>query len=526
MRLKSFTLKNFRGYKEPVTINFDALTAFVGKNDSGKSTILEALDLFFYDGKGTIKFDEDDINVDAKAENKDAYVELTACFDSLPNKIIIDSTNETNLASEFLVDKEGLLKIRKRFGTGSPKTFAVALHPTNKKCNNLLSKKSNDLKKIIKDLGIEDNVDLTRNADMRSAIWKYYSDDLQLAETEIELAKEDAKKLWAQISTYLPIYSLFQSDRRNSDSDTEIQDPLKHAVNEIIKSNKVQQELDVVAKQVLDTLEDVANRTLAKLNEMDPELAGTLKPVIPEVNQLKWTDVFKNVSIAGDDGIPINKRGSGVRRLILLNFFRAEADRKLKEQKQNNSTASIIYAVEEPETSQHFSNQEKLIAAFKDLAKVKNVQVILTTHSSTVVKNLSFEQLRLIVKDQTQNASVHLVKPNCLPYPSLNEVSYVVFGAAGVEYHDELYGILKATKLFGDFKQLQNGHFRKYISLGKDGSHKEIEISLTEYIRHEIHHPENKLNKKFTEDELNESIDLMRKYIVKNIDMIKYATED
>lgn len=47
MRLKSFSLKNFRGYRNEVRINMSDLTVFVGRNDIGKSTILEALDIFF-----------------------------------------------------------------------------------------------------------------------------------------------------------------------------------------------------------------------------------------------------------------------------------------------------------------------------------------------------------------------------------------------------------------------------------------------------------------------------------------------
>ena len=50
MKIKTVKLHNFRSYKD-VTINFDDLTAFVGKNDIGKSTILEALDIFFNESK-------------------------------------------------------------------------------------------------------------------------------------------------------------------------------------------------------------------------------------------------------------------------------------------------------------------------------------------------------------------------------------------------------------------------------------------------------------------------------------------
>ena len=65
---------------------------------------------------------------------------------------------------------------------------------------------------------------------------------------------------------------------------------------------------------------------------MNPEVADTLTPVIPDYDALKWADVFKKIDISSDEDIPLNKRGSGVKRLILLNFFRAEADRREKKE--------------------------------------------------------------------------------------------------------------------------------------------------------------------------------------------------
>lgn len=70
MKIVSLKIKNFRGYRDLTEINFDDLTVFVGKNDIGKSTILEALDIFFNDGKGTVKIDKTDVNVqEANAGN-------------------------------------------------------------------------------------------------------------------------------------------------------------------------------------------------------------------------------------------------------------------------------------------------------------------------------------------------------------------------------------------------------------------------------------------------------------------------
>ena len=68
MKIEKLILSNFRSYKDEITISFDDLNVFVGRNDIGKSTILEALDIFFNEGKGIIKMDKDDINKQAKEE--------------------------------------------------------------------------------------------------------------------------------------------------------------------------------------------------------------------------------------------------------------------------------------------------------------------------------------------------------------------------------------------------------------------------------------------------------------------------
>lgn len=181
---------------------------------------------------------------------------------------------------------------------------------------------------------------------------------------------------------------------------------------------------------------------------MDSSIANSLNPVIPVAENLKWQDVFKGVSISGDDNIPINKRGSGVKRLVLLNFFRAEAERI----SQLDERTGIIYAIEEPETSQHTANQRLLIEAFKTLALSNKTQVILTTHSSNIVKQLKFSNLRLINCTENNKKDIIDVIPGQLNYPSLNEVNYVAFGEATEEYHDELYSYIEFQHWTEDYK--------------------------------------------------------------------------
>ena len=97
-------------------------------------------------------------------------------------------------------------------------------HPTNPLCSDLLHKTDRDLRAVIADKAIECS-DRSVNAVMRSSIWAHYSDNLELGPVEIDITKGDAKSIWGKINAILPVFSLFQSDRKNSDSDNEIQDP-------------------------------------------------------------------------------------------------------------------------------------------------------------------------------------------------------------------------------------------------------------------------------------------------------------
>ncbi len=506
MKISKVKISNFRGYKGQTGIDFVDFNAFIGKNDVGKSTILEALDIFFNDGKGAIKIDNGDFNVEAKKEGE-KNIEISVIFKDFHEDILIDSTNKTSMSEEFLLNSQGELEIKKKYPNGGKeKVFIVANHPTNSDCAGLLLKKQKDLKKIIETKNIECE-DKTKNAVMRKAIWENFKNTLDLNEIEIDVTKEDAKNIWIKLKEYLPLYTLFQSDRKNSDGDSEIQDPMKIAVNEILKDKDISLKLKEVAEEVTLKLQNVANETLCKLKEMNPEIANSLNPVMPPPDKLKWADVFKSVSISGDEDIPINKRGSGVRRLVLLNFFRAEAEKKSKE-----NDSKIIYAIEEPETSQHPEHQQKLIDALITLSEDLNTQIILTTHSPAIVKMLKFEHLKLI--KNREKKEIKNVDKNQLPYPSLNEVNFIAFNESDDGYHNELYGYIESEGLLQKYKSGMST--RTYSRQFKNGDPKEEQKILSEYIRHQIHHPENTHNVRYTQLELHNSIKCMRDFIRNN----------
>ena len=126
-------IQNFRGYNKAIEVNFEDLTVIVGKNDVGKSTVLEALDIFFNDGKGAVKFDKSDINNCGLADGN-TEVSISVCFVDLPKNIVIDTSVSTSFESEYLLNDARQLEIIKRYSnTGNPKIYIKAKHPQNLK---------------------------------------------------------------------------------------------------------------------------------------------------------------------------------------------------------------------------------------------------------------------------------------------------------------------------------------------------------------------------------------------------------
>lgn len=387
MNLELLKLKNFRGYAQEITIPISNLTAFIGKNDAGKSTILEALEIFF--NNKIVVCEREDLSINADNNN----IEISCVFNDFPAEIVIDAASPTTLATEYLLNAENKLEIKKVFPATAAKPkekiFIVCNHPSSANANDLMDLKRAELRQRADDLGIVANTyNRNVNSAIREAIWQHIG-ALNLAPTELLIDKEDSKKVYNALEKYLPIYALFQSDRQSNDEDKEVTDPMKIAVQQALQELEV--ELEYIKTQVRNKAIETADRTLAKLKEMAPDLANEL---IPEFRTDPKFDTQFKLTIKSEDDIPINKRGSGVRRLILLNFFRAEAEKR----RLGNVGDRIIYAFEEPETSQHPNHQEMLIKAFIELSNAPNTQIILTTHTPALAGLLPLPSLRFINK--------------------------------------------------------------------------------------------------------------------------------
>ena len=429
MILKRLKLKNFRGYTN-ATIDFDSdMNVIIGRNDVGKSTILEALEIFFNSEK--IKIDFSDLSV----YNSEPVIEISCCFDVGDGKILVDATNYSSCKDEFLLNDEGFLEIKHiwdcskgKITASSQKTYIVAMYPT-KYDPPFIQEKISDLQKrydLYKDEPIYVPETRTKSAELRKAIYaKELNDPIAKALIDIDISKEDGKKIWESISKQLPMFCLFESDRKNTDKDAEIQDPLKAVTKSVVAD--MEDQITQMQKEVKLKVEEIGRKTIEKLSELDSNIAQSIKPIVT----LKPIDSSFSFDLVSDNDIPLNKRGSGVRRLILLSYFRADAEERLRE----NNNRQMIYAIEEPETSQHPDYQRMILSTLLELSEKDTHQIIITSHTPEIAKMVNINQLIFITKNE--HGQPHIEKDEkikikhiaeslgILPYAKTKTVIYV-----------------------------------------------------------------------------------------------------
>lgn len=235
MKLKKVRLKNFRGYSD-AEFSISSLCTIIGRNDVGKSTILDALDIYFND---------------APIEYSDKYVygngniEIICSFEIEQNEpIVLDKEVPTTLEEEHLLKKDGLLEISKVYECSSdkvkkPKVRTIANHPSIFEPP-LICLKISDLKTKAQ----ENKIDVHNKSvkkEIRKSIFVQMKSKLKFkSDLEINIDEKgdtDASTILDKLKTKFPSFLLFQADRTNTEKDREVNDTTKKLLQKSLCKN-------------------------------------------------------------------------------------------------------------------------------------------------------------------------------------------------------------------------------------------------------------------------------------------------
>ncbi len=207
--------------------------------------------------------------------------------------------------------------------------------------------------------------------------------------------------------------------------------------------------------------------------------------------------------------LSLNQMGSGYEMIFSLLYLLSSIEEKQREE---------IVLIDEPELHLHPELQEKFVQVLLELSKV--AQIIITTHSPLLLKQMFLHckiNTKALRKEEGKIQSSS-IKERVLSYISANEINYLAFDLITTEYFNELYGeLMERLNLFDQKKFDKHLDMYYQISLNKEWLNCKYNTkyfcTLFTYIRNYIHHPENTLNKIYSQEELNISIEEIRKIL-------------
>ena len=406
--------KSLRDFESDVTDFF----TLIGENNSGKTNILTALDLFF---SGAKTFDEEIFFDRDKTEQINMEVTFTGLTD-----------HERAIFRQYLIGDK--LHTRKRYwfdADGKCQMMPAALKPIPTKeflrdgFEDDLNKTS--LQALIAEHDLPDYFAQERYSKKRyqQAQERYLGEHPELLDAE-NAAWKDHPRGWPEVFVgYLPDYRVVPAVREATDEEKMSGSALLNRlvnslVQRIVEQNPQLEELRQRLGEVREylSLADEAegpDERFEEIKELEAEIADALGEVMPgsgirlDIRPPEAEDLFRlNTRLRIYDGLPtyLEHQGHGLQRSVIFVLLRVYArsvqqreetvDEEGEEPTVRRYRKSLIIAFEEPELYLHPQWQRVLRDALKTLAEQD--QVIVCTHSPIFIDMGELQTLCLVSK--------------------------------------------------------------------------------------------------------------------------------
>ena len=230
---------------------------------------------------------------------------------------------------------------------------------------------------------------------------------------------------------------------------------------------------------------------------------------------------FKNVRIQlsnNERTTDLSEEGMGLQRGVALSLLQVYAE-MISQNTEVNVQKPFIFFIDEPEICLHPLGQKKLLKCLLSISKKQ--QVFISTHSPFFLEGQTLQNATLIlcVKENGMNHVTCYPKKaaKLLPWsPSWGEICFAAYNLPTIDFHNELYGHLQyltqkfKEKEFDTWLGGKLGYTKHWIREGK-GNNEGYDVTLQTFIRNKIHHPENTImaTHKYSDEELSVSIKQM-----------------
>lgn len=384
MRLISLSVRNFRCLKDVRDVPIHDLTVLIGENDSGKSTILDAIDLVLSKRNPT----HDDYH---------AYLEQPRAAE-IAVELVFEFAEGEEKPDPAYLDGDGCLRYRATWRSGPPTFEVMGVRYANSILNQDFTKlKAGEFDGILDQLGIETSS--KRNAEVR----------LQLLEGYLEQERPAKESAWVevkgQIDRFLPRFERFSSaDYENPEA------MIRKTLQAVVEAQVYEKDEDG-AKQVIQSLSEIAGQWKSRLDEKVGELLGFIRQYNDEIvavsvdPTIDFAKSFQGVTLRlqGQTGsYPIANKGDGTKRRLFMSIL--DWDRKVM---LETDAKPVIRGYDEPDANLHYEAQRRMYYSLRDLTQSSaKIQAVICTHSLTMIDRAPARNINLLSRDDDGGCQV------------------------------------------------------------------------------------------------------------------------
>jgi putative ATP-dependent endonuclease of the OLD family len=438
MKIVKIQISNFRSL-EDVTLYPSNVLSIVGRNNTGKSNILQALQLFF---SGSVK------SVTAESffnEQIDKPIEVWIKFSNL--------SEWEKEQFDAWIDEDGLTVGRRISVEGEDNYSLISLAKIKVPTVDWLNQDKITGENIKSWWENRDNLRVNNLnfgellGDKRPTVgsWKelatsFVTDkqgDIPLEEIELENPRGYPNVLKGSLPEFLFVPAV-----RDVNDEAKVQktNPFGQLINSVLE--KISQEQRSLLSAKLKEIEALLNRgsdeRIVEIKNIEDRLNELMKDLMDcdieiEMTLPRLREVFGETKIYANDGTrtTIERKGHGLQRSMIFTILRAYAELvNTKKAGEFASQRSTIFAIEEPEIYLHPQFQRTFMNVFDAIGEGRD-QVFYTTHSSLFVDLSKFDNICIMRK--VHNENVHSSSPTQLSIDTLLDDLMARKGAEGTE---------------------------------------------------------------------------------------------
>lgn len=387
MKLASLSLRNFRCFPSLDNVTFHALTVFIGENDSGKSSIAEAITLLLSDERPS----EDMYYKHNTGEHEEEIV--------VEGVFVIDESDEVPI--DWLVPGRNELRLCKSYRKNGSECKVLGLGFDDSRYATFRGQQALVQRELLQNIKIEPG----SNVEARIVQFE------QAVKSNIVPRKEASLVVrFSELERYLPrLAKVASAEYENPDS--MVQATLRTAAESALY------EVDSASgeKTLLPELKQVQEKIKESLTSKVSEMEDTLRRINPRLTEVKVEESINfsrgitatNLMLNVGAGLqPLRAFGEGTKKKLWIGL--------LEWQRQTSSELGnipVLQLYDEPDVNLDYSSERKLFAGIIESSSQNDskVQTVVCTHSVSMIDRAPAKSINLIRSDATNGRVIERI---------------------------------------------------------------------------------------------------------------------